>query len=124
MLSSRLLAACLSLSALVGCGGNVVVDSGGAGGGGTSTSPSVTCASVCPKLQEACPGKTDGCDIMCGTFSMYAEQGACLIETGTYFACLDLHPTFACNAGEGSCATESEALAACLVEFCMAVGGC
>ena len=127
MTSSRAFASSwfVGVAIVGGCGGNVVVDSG-AGGGSTGTTPGApTCDAVCPKLQEACPGQTDSCTLMCGTFDDFAAQGACLIETASYFSCLDAPPEFACGGGEGTCATVAEDLATCFVAFCGLVpNGC
>lgn len=101
------------LLALPACGGNVVVDKDIINNSGAPT-----CETVCPKLQEACPGQADSCSLMCETFDQFSSQGACPTEIDAYFLCLDENPSFVCSAAGDSCESEATDLATCLVDFC------
>jgi len=126
----------LVLSAMAGCGGNVVVDpptgglggAGGSGGGGGNTTtttitttttsstippPATYCESVCTQAnQYGCLDGLEECIQGCAsTFEQYPE---CTSEVyGLYDCALGQIATSGCNAGE-NCQKEVDAFSQCL----------
>lgn len=125
----------LSLPALVGCGGNVILDpsGGGAGGGGggnggnttssssittsttTTTDPVTFCTSICTTAANyGCLAGTSVAECAKGCEDVFNQYPMCSVEVqGLYQCFVDQLPQTGCNGDGSACQKQNNAFAAC-----------
>ena len=110
MIEGRLAVAFI-LFAAPSCGGKVSVDVPT-----LESTEAPACATVCPKIAEACPDKDPDCVGLCAAIEKLRDP--CSDPLDGYLSCLDENPDYTCNTSAPACQAEEKAFFVCANAYC------